>query len=75
METPANLIQMQINYITQAYIKSHATRARKEKLNPTQSLLEFSSDLSMVTKVEGRVDLSNPYFCIEECIEQLYEFW
>lgn len=72
MDTSTNLIQMKINYIAQAYIKSHTTRASKERLNPTLS--EFSSDLSMVNKVEGRMDLSNPYFRIEECIEQLYDF-
>eukprot|EP00826_Nyctotherus_ovalis_P064113 TRINITY_DN939_c0_g2_i3.p1 TRINITY_DN939_c0_g2~~TRINITY_DN939_c0_g2_i3.p1 ORF type:complete len:284 (-),score=56.50 TRINITY_DN939_c0_g2_i3:48-851(-) len=71
MEAQIQLFKKQLHYVTQACFQSHTSRARKEAQQPNKSLHQFASDLSMVTKVEGHVHLTNPYFCIEECVEQL----
>jgi len=72
MENQVHLFKMQLHYIAQACIQSHACHVRQEMQQPTQSQLQLSSHLSMVTKVDGRAQLTNPYFKIEECIDQLY---
>lgn len=75
LENQVHLFRKQLQYIAQACMKSHACHARQEMLQPSQSQLQLSSHLSMVTKVGGRAQLTNPYFRIEDCIEQLYIFF
>lgn len=58
-------VQIQLQYIAQSYIESHALHPKRTFQNP------HSSHLSMVMKVKGRLQLTNPWFNIEDCLESL----
>lgn len=60
-------IQLNLQCIAQSYIESHALHPKRLVLQPQIA----SSHLSMVTKDKGRLQLTNPWFNIEDCLESL----
>lgn len=66
-----NAIQAQLQCIAQSYLEFHALHPKRSFQHITKP---SASHLSMVTKTKGRLQLTNPSFNIEDCLESLYAF-
>lgn len=60
-------IQLHLQGIAQSYIESHALHPKRSLIQPQTA----SSHLSMITKDKGKLQLTNPWFNIEDCLESL----
>ena len=63
-----SIFQAQFHYRAQAYFESHYY-AKQSGNDFFQTF--FKADVTMITKVDDQCFLSNPNFCIEECLNSL----
>ena len=64
--------QAQLRYIANFCMESHIQFSKKVLSELAHAQIYSSPNLSMVIKVNGKAHLTNPFFHIQGCLEQLY---
>ena len=64
--------QEQLRCVAKFCMESHIQFSKKVLSELTHAQIYSSPNLSMVIKVNGKAHLTNPFFNIQGCLEQLY---